>query len=184
MGRLLHPVLCAGGVKLVNCFGTGVADDKLAHAYVPAMIRFYLGEEPLLELAWRPSTSAIPRVLERALDVFDELVVKERGSYGGMGVVVVGHAEPDDVEALRDARAGRSRRVHRPAPGVALHAPDGDRRRSCAPRHVDLRPFVFLAGPDDARVTPGRHHARGARRGRAGGQLVPERRREGHLGAG
>ena len=48
-GELLQPVLVAGGVKLVNCFGTGVADDKLAHAYVPDMIRFYLGEEPALD---------------------------------------------------------------------------------------------------------------------------------------
>ena len=49
VGRLLQPVLAAGGVELVNCFGTGVADDKLAHAYVHDMIRFYLGEEPLLD---------------------------------------------------------------------------------------------------------------------------------------
>ena len=72
MGRLLHPVVAAGGVRLINCFGTGVADDKLAHAYVPDMIRFYLDEEPLL-----PQVETFdlgePRTLERALDVFDEL---------------------------------------------------------------------------------------------------------------
>jgi uncharacterized circularly permuted ATP-grasp superfamily protein len=42
VGRLLHPVVAAGGVRLINCFGTGIADDKLAHAYVHDMIRFYL----------------------------------------------------------------------------------------------------------------------------------------------
>ena len=49
VGALLHPVVAAGGVKLVNCLGTGVADDKLVHAYVHDMIRFYLDETPLLE---------------------------------------------------------------------------------------------------------------------------------------
>ena len=153
VGRLLHPVLCTGALKLVNCFGTGVADDKLAHAYVDTMIRFYLGEEPLLSSV-ETFDLAVPEVLERALDTFDELVVKDRGSYGGMGVTVVGHAEDEDVDGLRD-------RV-RADPGAFIAQRRVPSRRirprstaSSQPRHVDLRPFVFLPAPDDPRVTAG-----------------------------
>ena len=64
VGRLLYPAVASGALKLVNRFGTGVADDKLAHAYVEDMVRFYLGEEPALEqvetfdLATRRTSSA------------------------------------------------------------------------------------------------------------------------------
>ena len=48
LGELLLPALRSGRLRCVNAFGTGLADDKLAHAYVEGMVRFYLGEEPLL----------------------------------------------------------------------------------------------------------------------------------------
>jgi len=153
VGRLLHPVLCTGALKLVNCFGTGVADDKLAHAYVDTMIRFYLGEEPLLGSV-ETFDLAVPEVLERALDTFDELVVKDRGSYGGMGVTVVGHAEDEDVDDLRDrVRADPGAFIAQRRVSISTHPTeiDGELR----PRHVDLRPFVFLPAPDDPRVTAG-----------------------------
>ena len=153
VGQLLHPVLCAGGVKLVNCFGTGVADDKLAHAYVDVMIRFYLGEAPLLGSV-ETFDLADPEVLERALDVFEHLVVKERSSYGGMGVVVVGHADRDDVEDLRErVRADPGAFIAQRQVALSTHPTeiDGELR----PRHVDLRPFVFLTSPDEAHVPPG-----------------------------
>jgi uncharacterized circularly permuted ATP-grasp superfamily protein len=153
VGRLLHPVLCTGGLKLVNCFGTGVADDKLAHAYVPAMIRFYLGEEPLLGSV-ETFDLGDPDVLERALDVFDQLVVKERGSYGGMGVVVVGHAEKEDVEELRSrVRADAGAFIAQRRVPLSTHPTEID--GTLCPRHVDLRPFVFLPSPDDPQVPPG-----------------------------
>ena len=87
IGRLLYPAVASGALKLVNRFGTGVADDKLAHAYVEDMVRFYLGEEPSLEQV-ATYDLADPAILERALDVFDELVIKDRGSYGGIGVMI------------------------------------------------------------------------------------------------
>src|SRR6202021_2832527 len=57
LGRLLAPALESGRLRMVNAIGTGLADDKLAHAYVEEMIRFYLGEQPLLRSA---STSDPP----------------------------------------------------------------------------------------------------------------------------
>ena len=153
VGELLQPVLTAGAVDVINCFGTGVADDKLAHAYVHAMIRFYLDEEPLLDQV-ETFDLGVPETLERALDVFGELVIKDRGSYGGLGVVVCPHAEPGDVEALREQVRAAPARLHRPAHGRPLDASDRDRRR-LRPRHVDLRPFVLMAGPGDVEVLPG-----------------------------
>ena len=153
VGRLLHPVLCTGALKLVNCFGTGVADDKLAHAYVDTMIRFYLGEDPILGSV-ETLDLAVPDVLERALDAFDELVVKERGSYGGMGVVVVGHADRADVEALRGrVRADPGSYIAQRRVTISTHPTEID--GELQPRHVDLRPFVFLPSPTDPHVTTG-----------------------------
>ena len=80
----------------------------------------------------RRSTSAIPRTLERALDVFDELVIKDRGSYGGIGVVICPHAERADVEALREQVRAAPGGLRRPAAGRALDPPDRDRRRARA----------------------------------------------------
>ena len=152
-GRLLQPVLDAGTLKLVNCFGTGVADDKLAHAYVPDMIRFYLDEEPLLDQV-ETFDLGDPGTLERALDVFGELVVKDRGSYGGVGVVVCPHAAAGDVDGLRArVREAPAQYIAQRMIALSTHPTQvGDRLE---PRHVDLRPFVLMADADRAEVLPG-----------------------------
>ena len=95
------------------------------------MIRFYLGEEPLLDQV-ETFDLGEPRTLERALDVFDELVIKDRGSYGGLGVVICPHAERADVEELRERVRARAGRLRGAAAGRALDPPDRDRRTSCA----------------------------------------------------
>jgi uncharacterized circularly permuted ATP-grasp superfamily protein len=153
IGRLLLPAVRAGGIRMVNCFGTGIGDDKLAHAYVHDMVRFYLGEEPLLGQV-ETFDLGEPRTLERALDVFDELVVKDRGSYGGLGVVVCPHAERADVEQLRErVRAAPGDYVAQRLVALSTHPTvvDGE----LAPRHVDLRPFVLTSAPDAVEVLPG-----------------------------
>jgi uncharacterized circularly permuted ATP-grasp superfamily protein len=153
VGRLLHPVVAAGGVRLINCFGTGIGDDKLAHAYVHDMIRFYLGEEPGLQQV-ETFDLGDPHTLERALDVFDELVVKDRGSYGGLGVVVCPHAERADVEDLRErVRADPGDYVAQRLVELSTHPTEVHGR--LAPRHVDLRPFVLMSEVDDVQVLPG-----------------------------
>jgi uncharacterized circularly permuted ATP-grasp superfamily protein len=153
VGALLHPVLAAGHLKLVNCFGTGIADDKLAHAYVHEMIRFYLREEPVLDQV-ETFDLGDPAVLERALDVFDELVVKDRGSYGGIGVVVCPHAERADVEELREqVRAAPGDYVAQRLVGLSTHPTEVD--GVLVPRHVDLRPYVLMSGPDEVEVLRG-----------------------------
>jgi len=74
-------------VALVNSPGTGVADDKLVYSYVPELIRHYLSEEPILEQP-KSYNPTIPEELDLALQNIDNLVVKERGGYGGIGTVI------------------------------------------------------------------------------------------------
>ena len=109
VGRLLVPPQRAGTLGLVNAFGTGVADDKLAHAYVEELVRFHLGEEPLLRSVQTLDLCG-PSSFERALDELETLVVKPRTGHGGHGVVVCAHAEREDVERMR-ARADRAART-------------------------------------------------------------------------
>ena len=153
VGALLAPAIRAGTVRLVNAFGTGVGDDKLTHAYVEDMIRFYLGQDPLVrsvqtfDLARRDH-------LEQALDRFEDLVIKPRAGHGGIGVLVCPLAEPEEVEAMRErVRADPGAWIAQPTIELSTHATliDGE----LAQRHVDLRPFVFMHGPDRPRVMPG-----------------------------
>ena len=88
-----------GTLSCVNAFGSGVGDDKLMHAYVEKMVRFYLAEEPLLGSV-RTYGVGVPDVLSSVLDRIEELVIKPRAGYGGVGVVVAPHAETEDVRDI------------------------------------------------------------------------------------
>jgi uncharacterized circularly permuted ATP-grasp superfamily protein len=152
-GRLLAGPWREGRLGLVNAFGIGVGDDKLAHAYVEDMVRYYLGEEPLVPSV-RTYDLGRPEVLEEALDRFSELVIKPRASYGGEGVVICPHAERVDVERARaDVVAAPHDFIAQELIPLSLHATVIDGR--LAPRHVDLRPFVFLGSDGEASVLPG-----------------------------
>jgi uncharacterized circularly permuted ATP-grasp superfamily protein len=153
VGRLLAEPWLGGRLALVNAFGIGVGDDKLAHAYVEDMVRYYLGEEPLLASV-RTFDLGRPGVLEEALDRLDELVVKPRAGYGGDGVVICPHAERADVERVRaEVAASPEDYVAQELVPLSCHPTviDG----ALEPRHVDLRPFVFLGRDGKAGVLPG-----------------------------
>jgi carboxylate-amine ligase len=150
--RLLEP-LRNGTVACVNAFGAGVADDKLAHAYVEEMVRFYLGEEPRLRSVPTHDLGD-PHVRERLLDRMDEVVVKPRAESGGHGVFVGPHAHGHDREAMaREVEASPERFVAQETVMLSCHPTvvDGGRLE---PRHVDLRALVLLAG-DRAGALPG-----------------------------
>jgi carboxylate-amine ligase len=152
VGRALEEPWLRGQVGLVNAFGAGVADDKLAHAYVPDMIRFYLGQEPLLPSV-RTYDLAVPEILEDVLSRIDELVVKPREGSGGDGVVIGPHAEEADTVATAEAVRRRPEGyVAQELVALSRHPTLVDGRLE--PRHVDLRAFVFLAG-ERATALPG-----------------------------
>ena len=130
-----------------------MADDKLTHAYVEEMVRFYLGEEPLLRSVPTYDLRR-PDVRARALERIDELVVKPRTGHGGPGSSICAHATPGTASAPRGGRdRGAAARVRRPGDRPALHAPDRSATR-LEPRHIDLRPFVYWTGTG-ARSLPG-----------------------------
>src|SRR4051794_11176733 len=152
-GRLLEGPWRDGRLRVVNAFGVGVGDDKLAHAYVEDMVRYYLGEEPRIASV-RTYDLGREEVLAEALDRLEELVVKPRSGYGGDGVVICPHAEPADIERIRAAvREAPGDHIAQELIPLSEHATviDGE----LVPRHVDLRPFVFLGLEDEASVLPG-----------------------------
>jgi uncharacterized circularly permuted ATP-grasp superfamily protein len=148
---LLEP-LRNGTVACFNAFGTGLGDDKLVHAYVEDMVRFYLGEEPLIDSV--PTYDlGLPVVCDEALERLDELVVKPRTGFGGHGVVIMPHASREDRERVERAiRANPGRYVAQETIALSRHPTVCGSRLE--PRHVDLRPFVLTAG-DDVSVIPG-----------------------------
>ena len=152
VGRLLTDPWRRGTLGLVNAFGAGVADDKLIHAYVEDMVRFYLREEPLLaSVATYDLTQ--PDVLEMVQDRIAELVIKPRDGHGGRGVVIGRDSTPVQLARVRAGLA------HDPAAFVAQELVTLSRHPtvcegSLHPRHIDLRPFVLTIG-GRVQVLPG-----------------------------
>ncbi len=152
LARLLLEPLHAERVVCVNAFGTGVADDKLLHAYVEEMIRFYLAEEPLLRSipTYDPGQ---PGVLEMILERVGELVIKPRGGSGGYGVVIGPHARSEDIEKTAAAVAAAPQDfVAQEMIMLSTHPTVTD--HGLEPRHVDLRPFAISSG-EHVEVLPG-----------------------------
>jgi uncharacterized circularly permuted ATP-grasp superfamily protein len=152
IGAAVLEPLRRGLLASANAFGAGVADDKLAHAYVERMITFYLGEEPLV-----PSVPtfdlADPAAREQVLDRIDEMVVKPRSESGGEGVLVGPHAGAEDRErTIRAVQADPEAFVAQETVWLSRHPTVIDGRLE--PRHVDLRAFVFVTA-DVAVALPG-----------------------------
>ena len=141
----------AGNVVICNAPGTGVADDKAVYAYVPEIIRYYLGEDAIL-----PNIETYlcrePAQLSHVLANLDKLVVKAVGASGGYGMLVGPHStKAQQAEFATALRADPGNYIAQPtiqlstAPCLIDHAIE--------PRHVDLRPFI-LSG-EKITVTPG-----------------------------
>jgi uncharacterized circularly permuted ATP-grasp superfamily protein len=147
----LLSVYRAGNVSLANAMGTGVADDKSVYPYVPDIVRFYLGEEPILN---NVPTWMLRRAddLKYALDHLHELVTKEVHGAGGYGMLVGPAATKAEIEAYR-ARILADPAGFISQPTLALSTCPTFVESGVAPRHVDLRPYV-LAG-ETFGVVPG-----------------------------
>jgi uncharacterized circularly permuted ATP-grasp superfamily protein len=144
-----------GKVSLVNAPGCGIADDKAVYPYVPAMIRFYLGEEPLLANAevWQCRD---PVQREYVLEHLAELVLKPARGAGAEGVVIGPQASAEELMAAREAV------LQRPRAYVAQRLIDLSRCPTLAPgdsqltqlRHVDFRAYL-LCSADGVSTVPG-----------------------------
>src|SRR5437764_3200975 len=142
----------AGNVTLANAVGTGIADDKAVYSYMPEIVKFYLGEEPILKNVptWRCREAAH---LAHVLDRLEELVVKEVHGSGGYGMLIGPMADKTTLGAFRD-KLKADPRGFIAQPTLALSTCPTCVAEGLAPRHVDLRPFV-LTGRDRVRIVPG-----------------------------
>ncbi|HEU4739672.1 MAG TPA: circularly permuted type 2 ATP-grasp protein [Solirubrobacterales bacterium] len=152
LGELLLPALRSGRLRCANAFGTGLADDKLAHAYTERMIEFYLGEEPLLRSV--PSYDLADEAGRRAaMERLDQLVIKPRGGFGGHGVTILPRAtEPQRQRAIGLLRRRPERFIAQEMVEISSHPTVCD--GGLEPRRVDLRPFV-VSGPDGGAAMAG-----------------------------
>jgi len=147
----LLTVYRAGHLTIANAIGTGVADDKSIYPYVPAMIRFYLSEQPLIE---NVQTWILADAGDRAyvLDHLQELVVKEVHGAGGYGMLIGPAASATQLEDFRARiQAHPERYIAQPTLALSTSPTFADSRVS--PRHIDLRPFVISG--EEVAVVPG-----------------------------
>ncbi len=141
----------AGTVTMANAIGNGAVDDKGVYPFVPDLIRYYLGQEPILPnvttyLPWEPDQ------LETVCDRIDQLVVKPVAEAGGYGIVIGPQADDATLARAEAAlRANPRGYVAQEVVQLSTHPTWVDGRLE--PRHIDLRPFV-LSG-DGIEVVPG-----------------------------
>ena len=148
----LMDVYKSGKITLANAPGSGIADDKAMYSFIPDMIKFYLGEEPLLKnvKTWRCSDQ---NNLDYVMANLEKLVIKEVHGSGGYGMLI------GPVASKRELSNFRKKIMRRPSsyiaqPTLALSTLPILARSGLAPRHIDLRPFV-LTSPKGIEVTSG-----------------------------
>ncbi len=141
----------SGNVTLANAVGTGVADDKAIYAYVPAIIRYYLGEDAILTNVDTYLCSA-PAQRDHVLENLDALVVKAVGESGGYGMLVGPHSTAEQREEFRrQIRANPRNFIAQPT--INLSRAPCFLEGQVEARHVDLRPYILYG--DRVTIVPG-----------------------------
>jgi uncharacterized circularly permuted ATP-grasp superfamily protein len=141
----------AGSVVLANAVGTGVADDKALYAYVPAIIRYFLGEEPIIpnvETYLLTDRSQRNHVLAN----LDKLVVKAVGESGGYGMLIGPHSTREEREEFRQ-RIEAEPRNYIAQPTLSLSRAPCFLEGEAQARHVDLRPYILYG--ENVTLVPG-----------------------------
>ncbi|QDU82728.1 hypothetical protein Pla110_44900 [Polystyrenella longa] len=147
----LMDVCREGRVTLCNAPGTGIADDKAIYSFVPQIIKYYLGEDAILENV--PTfLCSIPEQCQHVLANLDKLVVKPTGESGGYGILMGPHSTQDERDKTAEAIKANPREwIGQPM--ISLSTVPTLCGEEVQPRHVDLRPFV-LSG-QETYVMPG-----------------------------
>jgi uncharacterized circularly permuted ATP-grasp superfamily protein len=140
-----------GNVGLANAPGAGVADDKVIYTYVPQIIKYYLGEEPILPNV--PSYLCVDKKqCQHVLENLDKLVVKPANESGGYGMLMGPKASKKEREEFA-ARIKANPRNYMAQPLISLSTAPILNNGKVEPRHVDLRPFILQG--KKTYVTPG-----------------------------
>ncbi len=141
----------AGNVSLANTIGTGIADDKVMYYFVPRIIKFYLGEEPILP---NVDTYLASEDKDRAyiLDNLAKLVVKSANEAGGYGMLMGPWAAKDEIEKFRAMIVDNPRNFIAQPP-ISLSRHPTWCGEGFEGRHIDLRPYILCG--EKIKVTPG-----------------------------
>ena len=142
----------AGNVTISNAVGTGVSDDKAIYSYMPEIVKFFTGNEPILKNV-PTHRCREPESLKYVLNNLHKLVVKEVHGSGGYGMLVGPHATKEDRDKFA-RKIAESPEGFIAQPTLALSTVPCYVESGLAPRHVDLRPYV-LSGKDGVRTVPG-----------------------------
>lgn len=141
----------SGNVSLANAIGTGVADDKAMYAYVPAIIKYYLGEDVILPNVHTFLLSD-DKQRQHVLENLDKLVVKAVGESGGYGMLIGPHSTAAQREEFRQ-RIQADPRNYIAQPTLALSRAACFIEGQVEARHVDLRPYILYG--DQVTIVPG-----------------------------
>jgi uncharacterized circularly permuted ATP-grasp superfamily protein len=135
----------SGKVAIANAPGSGVADDKVIYAYVPEMIRYYLGEEPKLRSV-KTYLCMLQKDRDYVLENIEQMVVKPANESGGYGMMVGPHASKAEHKKFRSL-IEKNPRNYIAQPTISLSTAPTIIGNEIEPRHLDLRPFI-LQGAD------------------------------------
>lgn len=141
-----------GNVAIVNAPGNGVADDKAIYAFVPAMIRYYLNEEPILK---NVPTYQLGNAEQRdyVFDNISTMVIKKTNESGGYGMLM-GHVAKDEEISIYKEEVMKDPRQFIAQPIISLSSAPCYMGGKLQPRRVDLRPYA-LNGPGGIEIVPG-----------------------------
>lgn len=140
-----------GNVAILNGIGNGIADDKAVYAYVPAMIKYYLNEEPIID---NVTTYQLENREQRewVLERLHELVIKNVGASGGYDMLIGPHATPKEIEEFKE-KIIQSPHQYIAQPTIKLSRAPAYQGEEFYPCHVDLRVFVIRG--EETHVFPG-----------------------------
>ena len=143
-----------GNVTIANAPGTGVADDKAVYTYMPDIIRYYLGEDPILNNVKTYHCSR-KEELEYVLENIRELVIKPVDEAGGYGISIGNTLTDEQVEEVRrEVRESPRKYVAQPILSLSVHPTYIEESQSFEQRHIDLRTFTVM-GPERSFVLKG-----------------------------
>ncbi len=143
----------AGNVSLANAIGTGVADDKVIYYFVPRIIKYYLGEEPILPNV-ETFLASEPKDCAYILENLNKLVVKSANEAGGYGMLMGPWATQEEIEEFRKMIIANPRNfIGQPPISLSRHPTWVSEQEDFEGRHVDLRPYVLYG--DKITVNPG-----------------------------